>query len=95
VPLFGVAYAGTRPITRVEVRIDSGAWQAAELVQADSPNVWTQWSFDWTADAGHHSLFVRATDADGFTQTAEANTLFDGAFPDGTDRIHRIVTRIA
>lgn len=94
IPVFGVAYAGTREITNVEVKIDDGDWQPAQLVRGDSPKVWTQWAFDWTADAGNHTLLVRATDADGFTQSVEASSIFSGAFPDGTDNIHKIVAKI-
>ncbi|MBI3361873.1 MAG: molybdopterin-dependent oxidoreductase [Chloroflexi bacterium] len=95
VPLFGVAYAGTREITKIEVKIDDGEWQAAELMHGPSAKVWTQWSFDWNAGPGKHSLLVRATDADGNTQTEVASSLFDSAYPDGTNKMHKIVAQIA
>jgi hypothetical protein len=95
VPLFGVAFAGLREITRVEVRIDAGEWQAASLLSGGSPEVWTQWSFDWTARPGAHTLRVRATDAKGFTQSVDADRLLDGAYPDGSDRIHNIAVTVA
>ena len=91
VPVFGVAFAGLRRITDVEVRIDDGAWSRAELLQADSTLVWTQWSFDWTAAEGRHTIAVRATDETGFVQTTESQSVLSGAFPDGTDDIHAVV----
>jgi DMSO/TMAO reductase YedYZ molybdopterin-dependent catalytic subunit len=94
VPVFGVAFAGLRGITAVEIRIDEGDWQPAQLVQDPSPLVWTQWSFDWPAEAGAHRIAVRATDETGFVQNSDADTLLAGAFPDGTDDIHSVVVQV-
>jgi DMSO/TMAO reductase YedYZ molybdopterin-dependent catalytic subunit len=94
VPVFGVAFAGLKRITSVEVRIDQGSWQPAQLLQDPSPLVWTQWSFDWPAEAGTHRIAVRATDETGFTQSSEADSLLAGAFPDGADDIHSVVVRV-
>lgn len=91
VSVFGLAFAGLRRITGVEVRIDQGDWAPAELLQADSSLVWTQWAFAWDASPGRHQVAVRATDEDGFVQSTEASSLLSGAFPDGTDSIHEIV----
>lgn len=94
VPVFGVAFAGLRRITAVDVRIDDGDWLPASLLQDESPLVWTQWSFDWTAQRGSHRIAVRATDDTGFVQTSEEGSLPSGAFPDGTDDIHSVVLRV-
>ncbi len=94
VPVFGVAFAGLRRITAVEIRIDQGDWQAANLIQDASSLVWTQWSFDWAAERGTHRIAVRATDETGFVQSSEADTLLAGAFPDGADDIHSVVVRV-
>ena len=95
VPVYGVAFAGKRDITQVEVRIDDGEWQAAELLQGDSSLVWTQWAFDWQAAPGNHELLVRATDSDGFTQEVFASGTLSRAYPNGTDLIHSISVRVA
>jgi len=95
VPVFGVAFAGLRRIARLEVRVDDGEWRPAELLQGDSPLVWTQWAFDWRADSGRHRIAVRATDDTGFVQSTESDSVLSSAFPDGTSDIHGIVVTVA
>jgi DMSO/TMAO reductase YedYZ molybdopterin-dependent catalytic subunit len=70
-PIAGVAWAPTRSIQRVEVRIDDGPWQEARLSGALSANSWVQWLYAWEATPGTHELAVRATDGDGETQTPD------------------------
>jgi hypothetical protein len=94
-PVFGVAFAGLRRITDVEVRIDDGDWTHARLLQDDSSLVWTQWSFDWAAAEGRHEIAVRATDETGFVQTTEGESILSSAYPDGTDNIHAVVVTVA
>ncbi|MEW6567924.1 MAG: hypothetical protein AB1449_07120 [Chloroflexota bacterium] len=93
-PIFGVAFAGLRRITAVEVRIDEGDWQLASLTPDASSLVWTHWAFDWQATPGRHTLRVRARDEDGFVQSSESAGLLSGAFPDGSDEIHRVIVNI-
>jgi DMSO/TMAO reductase YedYZ molybdopterin-dependent catalytic subunit len=93
-PVFGVAFAGLRQITRVEVRIDDGEWSDAELLQDPSPLVWTQWSLDWQARAGSHRIAVRATDDQGFVQSTESDSILSSSFPAGTDHIHSLVVTV-
>ena len=94
-PVFGVAFAGLRRITDVEVRIDDGDWTRARLLQDDSSLVWTQWSFEWAAAEGRHRIAVRATDETGFVQTTEGESILSSAYPDGTDNIHAVVVTVA
>ncbi|MFD3680626.1 molybdopterin-dependent oxidoreductase [Streptomyces sp. NPDC058613] len=76
----GVAWAQHRGIDRVEVRIDDGPWQDADLAPQAGIDTWRQWSFPWKAAAGGHTLTVRATDGTGAVQTEErARTVPDGA----------------
>ncbi|PFG42728.1 DMSO/TMAO reductase YedYZ molybdopterin-dependent catalytic subunit [Isoptericola jiangsuensis] len=76
----GVAWAQHTGISGVEVRIDDGEWEAAELAETVGPDTWRQWRFVWDATAGEHTVAVRATDADGQVQTdAEAPPAPDGA----------------
>jgi DMSO/TMAO reductase YedYZ molybdopterin-dependent catalytic subunit len=70
-PIAGVAWAPTREIERVEVRVDDDPWQSARLSGALSEQTWVQWTHTWEATPGTHRLQVRATDRDGITQTAE------------------------
>jgi DMSO/TMAO reductase YedYZ molybdopterin-dependent catalytic subunit len=71
VTVAGVAWAPTRDIARVEVRVDQGGWQEAELGPRWTDDVWRQWVWDWDAEPGRHVLEVRATDGAGDTQTGE------------------------
>ncbi len=65
----GVAWAPSRGIERVEVSIDDGAFEEAELSDPLSDSAWVQWRFPWEATPGRHTARVRATDGDGITQT--------------------------
>ncbi len=82
----GVAWAPDRGVTKVEVRVDEGAWQPATLSAAISKATWVQWRFDWMAAAGSHRLEVRATDGTGDVQTDEETP----PAPDGARGHHHI-----
>ena len=88
--LAGVAWAPDRGITGVEVRIDDGAWQPAQISQAISKATWVQWLLPWTAAGGQHSIEVRSTDGTGIIQTDQ---LSDPA-PDGARGHHRITVTV-
>lgn len=76
----GTAWAQHRGISKVEVRVDDGPWQEAQLTPEYSIDTWRQWSWTWQATAGQHTLYCRATDADGKTQTEDrADPVPDGA----------------
>ncbi len=77
----GVAWAQNRGVRAVEVRIDDGDWQPAELGASYSNDTWRLWSFGWqAADPGLHTIAVRATDNAGAVQTSEqASPIPDGA----------------
>lgn len=76
----GIAWAQNRGIDAVEVRVDEGQWQEAELAEVPGIDTWTQWVTEVDVDPGQHSVQVRATDATGFTQPAErVSPLPDGA----------------
>jgi DMSO/TMAO reductase YedYZ molybdopterin-dependent catalytic subunit len=65
----GVAWAQTRGIDRVEVRIDDGPWQSARLADALGLDTWRQWTLPWDAAPGRHTITARATDGTGELQT--------------------------
>lgn len=90
VNLAGVAWAPDRGIAGVEVKIDAGAWQAAEISQPISKATWVQWLLPWSAVAGPHSIEVRATDGTGTVQTSDTS---DPA-PDGARGHHRITVTV-
>lgn len=76
----GIAWAQHTGVTKVEVRIDEGAWQPAKLGSEATTDSWRQWSYVWSATEGDHQIQVRATDASGYTQTGEeADVKPDGA----------------
>jgi Sulfite oxidase and related enzymes len=70
VPLGGIAWAGDRGISKVEVQIDGGEWSEVQLRDpALSPLTWVEWRYDWPAASGLHQVKVRATDGQGNLQT--------------------------
>ncbi|SBS77045.1 Oxidoreductase molybdopterin binding [uncultured Mycobacterium sp.] len=77
----GVAWAQNRGVKGVEVRIDDGPWQPAQLGAAYSNDTWRLWSFPWTAtQSGSHTITARATDNTGAVQTEDrAQPAPDGA----------------
>ena len=70
-PIAGVAWAPNVGIDKVEVQVDDGDWREAELGRTASDDTWVQWHFAWSATPGEHTVRVRATDADGNTQTSD------------------------
>jgi DMSO/TMAO reductase YedYZ molybdopterin-dependent catalytic subunit len=85
----GVAWAPTRGIERVEVRVDGGVWQEAELLDPLSDDTWVQWRLPVTLDDGDHELTVRATDGDGEPQPEGPRP----PAPDGAEGWHSIRVR--
>ena len=68
----GVAWAMDGDgISRVEVSIDDGPWQDAQLADQPTPRTWRQWWVEWDATPGRHTIAVRATNGMGETQTSE------------------------
>jgi DMSO/TMAO reductase YedYZ molybdopterin-dependent catalytic subunit len=72
--LGGITHAGDRGISKVEVQVDDGTWQEAELrVPPLSPLTWVQWRFQASVPAGQHIARVRAYDGTGELQVLEQN----------------------
>ena len=71
VPIGGIAWAGARGISKVEVQVDDGAWEEAELRAPLSERTWVIWRYDWPFSEGRHRFTVRATEADGRPQLRE------------------------
>lgn len=70
--VFGAAFGDGTPIQRVEVQIDGGAWQPAQLEAQRNPYAWAFWTLDFDPLApGSHTIAARATDRAGRTQPPE------------------------
>jgi DMSO/TMAO reductase YedYZ molybdopterin-dependent catalytic subunit len=70
----GIAHAGERGISEVEVQVDDGSWQQATLrVPPLSPLTWVQWRFETFLTTGDHTAQVRAYDGNGELQVLEEN----------------------
>ena len=91
VPIAGIAWAQHTGIRAVDVQIDDGPWQPAELAAPVSTDTWIQWVYQWEATSGTHRVTARATDADGLVQTAEIRP----PAPDGATGLHSISVRVA
>jgi DMSO/TMAO reductase YedYZ molybdopterin-dependent catalytic subunit len=86
----GVAWAQHTGISAVEVQVDQGAWQPAQLAETVGPDTWRQWKYPWQATSGTHTLTVRATDAKGKLQTAEVAP----PAPNGATGYHSIKVKV-
>ena len=85
VPVGGIAFAGARGISKVQVRVDGGPWQDAQLRTPLSETTWVIWRYDWPFAAGDHSFEVRCAELDGTPQIEEQR----GNRPSGATGIHR------
>ncbi len=84
VPVGGMAWAGARGISRVEVSVDDGDWQPAQLRAPASDRTWYIWRYDWPFEAGPHWFRVRCIEGDGTPQIEAV----EGARPSGATGIH-------
>jgi DMSO/TMAO reductase YedYZ molybdopterin-dependent catalytic subunit len=93
VPIVGVAFAGDRGISKVEVSTDGGnSWNPASLQDPLSGDTWVLWNLGWNPPAaGAYKLMVRATDKTGQTQTA---TMMN-PFPDGASGYQAVDIRVS
>ncbi|MGW1727818.1 sulfite oxidase [Streptomyces sp. NPDC002306] len=90
VMIAGVAWAQHRGIDKVEVRVDDGPWEPAQLAAQDTRDTWRQWSHAWQATPGSHTLTVRATDRTGTVQTDKRTR----TIPDGASGWHSVVVTV-
>jgi hypothetical protein len=86
VTIAGVAWAPDRGISRVEISVDGGPWQACTTSQPISAATWLQWQNRLNLSPGRHEVQVRATDGTGVIQTAETSP----PAPDGARGHHTI-----
>ena len=90
VPVGGIAFAGARGISKVEVQVDSGPWEEARLRTPLSETTWVIWRYDWPFQEGKHTFAVRCVEADGTPQIEEER----GNRPSGATGIHRRQTKM-
>jgi len=69
-PTGGIALAGARGISKVEVQVDDGEWQAATLGDPLSDTTWVIWRADLPLEAGDRTITVRCYERDGTLQTS-------------------------
>lgn len=86
VPVGGIAWAGDRGISRVEVRVNQGEWQEAQLRDPISQRTWVIWRYDWPFREGEFEFEVRCFEGDGTMQILEEQ----GVRPDGATGIHEL-----
>jgi DMSO/TMAO reductase YedYZ molybdopterin-dependent catalytic subunit len=88
IPIAGVAFAGDRGISKVEVSVDGGNnWNEATLKKPRSPYSWVLWAYEWTPTSkGNTTIIVRAYDGTGTAQDANVTQ----PFPDGATGYHAI-----
>ena len=91
VPVGGIAFAGARGISKVEVRVDGGPWHEAMLRTPLSETTWVIWRYDWPFQAGRHEFEVRCAELDGTPQIEEQR----GNRPSGATGVHSKSARLS
>jgi DMSO/TMAO reductase YedYZ molybdopterin-dependent catalytic subunit len=74
VDLGGMAFAGSRRVSKVEVQVDDGPWQLAQLRDPMSDTTWVLWRASVAVPPGTHAFTVRAYDGQGRQQEKDFHT---------------------
>jgi DMSO/TMAO reductase YedYZ molybdopterin-dependent catalytic subunit len=93
VTIAGIAFAGSRGISKVEISFDGArTWQTAKLEAAAGPLTWRRWSVQWMPPGtGTHTLQARATDGRGDTETPVSRQ----PFPNGATGYHQLQVNVS
>ena len=88
IPIAGVAFAGDRGISRIQVSTDDGTtWMDAKIKDPLSPYSWVIWATEINVtNKDNYKIIVRATDKMGKVQTGEVRE----PFPNGATGYHMI-----
>ena len=88
----GVAFAGDRGISKVEVTLDGGStWSPAQLKPPLSPYSWVLWAYPWDhPQPGVYRVTARASDGSGALQQTDEQ----GSFPSGAAGLDWIEVRV-
>jgi DMSO/TMAO reductase YedYZ molybdopterin-dependent catalytic subunit len=91
-PIAGVAFAGDRGISKIEVSTDGGnSWKSATIKDPLSNYTWVLWTSGFTPkDKGQYNIVVRATDKTGQVQTSK----FEDPFPNGASGYNMVNVNI-
>jgi DMSO/TMAO reductase YedYZ molybdopterin-dependent catalytic subunit len=90
IPVGGIAYSGGRGVSKVEIRVDDGPWEEAQLRKPLSETTWVLWRYEWPYQEGNHTFSVRCYDGDGTRQIMEKTDIR----PDGVTGIHSVKENI-
>jgi len=77
----GLALAGDRGISRVEVSLDGGSTWADAMLEPplNAPLTWVRWAYPFTAPSAKYNMVMRATDGTGVVMSnIDSDTLPDG-----------------
>ena len=92
VPVRGIAYAGDRGISKVEISLNGGTtWQPVTVHPAASRFAWSIWTFPWVPARGNYTLMVQATDGQGNLQVAFRSR---GTFPSGASGLDNVLVTV-
>ena len=88
----GIAWAQQNGgVAQVQVQIDGGAWQDAELGPSAGNDYWRQWYFPWQAEPGPTTSSCRAIDGKGDDPVRRP----DEPFPEGSSGIQQLIVKVA
>lgn len=87
--LAGYAWAPPEGVRGVEVSVDDGPWQPAELAAELSGLCWRSWSLPWKAAPGHHVLRVRCHGVVGRQDEREG-----APYPHGPSGVHTVPVHV-
>src|SRR6266567_999807 len=88
----GIAFAGARGISKVEVSVDGGStWHVATLEPPLSQDTWVLWTWQWMPSLpGKYRLVARATDGTGEVQTSRMQI----TVPNGSTGYHQVTVEV-
>jgi DMSO/TMAO reductase YedYZ molybdopterin-dependent catalytic subunit len=88
----GIAFAGSRGISKVEVSVDGGStWHVAKLEPPLSQDAWVLWTWQWMPSLpGRYTLVARATDGTGEVQTSHKQI----TVPNGATGYHQVTVEV-
>lgn len=92
IELGGVAFAGTRGISKVQYATDGSHWVDANFDAPLSPLTWVVWRATWTPGSeGSYRLMVRAVDASGSVQDSRSAP----SYPSGSSGYHTVQVSVS
>jgi DMSO/TMAO reductase YedYZ molybdopterin-dependent catalytic subunit len=96
VTVAGTAWAQGRGISRVELRVDGGEWQPAELGAEVNRNTWRMFKLTMALPPGQHTVTSRAYDGEDVMQAEERLRLINpGPVPDGSTGWQSMIFTVA